>query len=945
MNLWLLELRNTEEIIRHVYISKCENLGLENDEGEGTLIIYLKYSGLEQDNDANAIEGTRVTLPSRPLKTNTAVYNTARRLSIRVPKGDDNSKSRGRLEVIVELWERNKGYHCTSIGRISDEHLLNLHHTELKEDKKKDGGKSTAVEEGGGKDAKAIASKEHSDQGNGGCAEGDAGDAPKQEPSPRRDQIACVAVDLERITSMISITAPSNESPTTGGGSGKSSILFPSFFSPTAASSPPPRSEGSAPPENNTAKNAGETSKEGERAKNGGMINNAASSASKLFSSLFNSSPAGRGNSDAPESGVEKHGASGQGQSASSKAAEAAAAAAGKEEGDSKKASPPPSPSKAPPVPSSREGEEGGGGGGGAGQPGNEASNDTAAGGCVKEDGKEEKDNNPLPPPVRVFIGALPKVPSSRKRVFFIRHGESRWNKASANKDIVGLVKEVDHSLSEEGKHQCMDLQIKILKMSNEEDRQGAKADDAKGGRDNKEYQEKLEKEFFSVRRVYCSPLTRAVQTAVICLADHPLFSDDEEGKIRKKKEGGGESPEEEGYITLLDSARERRNFGSFDTQGKAVGDEIRVRAEDEFQELFSDQGVPKFVRRMLTRIDPNMCTFAWWNCFKESSGSFKARVEEFCNHIAFDEEETIIVVGHSHFIRDFIKVHMSEKYKKLHPEESKDFGLFTVENCGVVGLDIDFTTPSSPIIHDVQLMFGSKLKVKQHIIQDSKNILGGMISSVQRFVDKQVKARDKRKSQRFREREGEWWFHLYREMNREAAVESYKTTDTRTGVSSWARWLLNKHLGSIYFGMLSKAKPSAEKEGYYHGDNTQVTDMEDATQDEMDAVLTPWDIDTLYEDLLEMKLIKAVRRPSSVRSRSRSRGRSPRNSRSPAATSKSKRRLLKIYGFFKHTLHCMLMLPPCHFAIQTTENLHCAYYRNTIVIACCYLNDVISSV
>jgi len=250
-----LELRNTEEIIRHVYISKCENLGLENDEGEGTLIIYLKYSGLEQDNDANAIEGTRVTLPSRPLKTNTAVYNTARRLSIRVPKGDDNSKSRGRLEVIVELWERNKGYHCTSIGRISDEHLLNLHHTELKEDKKKDGGKSTAVEEGGGKDAKAIASKEHSDQGNGGCAEGDAGDAPKQEPSPRRDQIACVAVDLERITSMISITAPSNESPTTGGGSGKSSILFPSFFSPTAASSrapravPPPRTTQRKTPE------------------------------------------------------------------------------------------------------------------------------------------------------------------------------------------------------------------------------------------------------------------------------------------------------------------------------------------------------------------------------------------------------------------------------------------------------------------------------------------------------------------------------------------------------------------------------------------------------------------------------------------------------------------------------------------------------------------------
>ena len=44
---------------------------------------------------------------------------------------------------------------------------------------------------------------------------------------------------------------------------------------------------------------------------------------------------------------------------------------------------------------------------------------------------------------------------SRSRQVFFIRHGESRWNEAQAKRDVLQMVSHVDHPLNEQGFRQA----------------------------------------------------------------------------------------------------------------------------------------------------------------------------------------------------------------------------------------------------------------------------------------------------------------------------------------------------------------------------------------------------------------------------------------------------------------------------------------------------------
>jgi len=466
---------------------------------------------------------------------------------------------------------------------------------------------------------------------------------------------------------------------------------------------------------------------------------------------------------------------------------------------------------------------------------------------------------------IRLIIRGVP-APHKRKYLFFVRHGESRWNHASANRDIVGLVKEVDHSLSTEGKHQCLDLQDKIYAGEKKLREKKSQPDT------NVRALGPFEEEFFRVKRIFSSPLSRAVQTSLIGLAYHPLFQG---GLSVPISPGGSQKPiPQEEKIQLIACARERRNFGSFDTQAKSVGREIIERAESELKILFGNQGLPKPVKSMIKRIDIHDCTYPWWNTAKESSQAFSQRMREFSQKIAFDPHQLIVVVGHSHFIRDFVKSHLSEQCAKNNPKLASDLSIHVVENCGVLGLDLNFSEDGVPVIQDLQLMFGSKIKIKQHLLPENqrKNLLDGVWSSVQGFVKRQQESLSRRKSQRQRAAEGSWWFTCLQEVMPAATEEDYRYTTVRSEIIEWNRQLLNMHLGNRYFAMIKKINPVCMKEWYY-----LLTDIaaEEATEEELDIVLTPWSIDAMYEDLLSFGMIRSSRRRSyRPRSRSRSRGR-----------------------------------------------------------------------
>ena len=48
------------------------------------------------------------------------------------------------------------------------------------------------------------------------------------------------------------------------------------------------------------------------------------------------------------------------------------------------------------------------------------------------------------------------------KRVFFVRHGESRWNEAQRKKDVLEMVSHVDHPLNQTGYMQATCLRAAV---------------------------------------------------------------------------------------------------------------------------------------------------------------------------------------------------------------------------------------------------------------------------------------------------------------------------------------------------------------------------------------------------------------------------------------------------------------------------------------------------
>jgi len=494
--------------------------------------------------------------------------------------------------------------------------------------------------------------------------------------------------------------------------------------------------------------------------------------------------------------------------------------------------------------------------------------------------------------------------PMKRKLIYFVRHGESKWNLASANRDIVGLVKEVDHSLSLEGKHQCLDLQDKIYSgekfLRDEKNPKSSPKESPKRKAYLKQEFSEFERRFFSAKRVYSSPLTRALLTSLIGLAYHPLFKieaptgpkrpespaqenggETKEGKEGKGEESTGEIEEKKNdkrtsRVTLLSSAREKRNFGGLDTQGKSFGDQIPVRAEKELRLLFGEQGIPRHVRQMIKYIDVNDCTYPWWNSAKESQNSFDRRLTQFCDFLQYDPNEEIIMVGHSHFIRGFVRRYLSKSFSKKNPKLAKDLTTHVVENCGILGLVMEFSPEKHPQISDMKLMFGSKIKIKNPNADKKTNLLGGVLNSVQGYMRRQQENRAARRSERLKKNEEEWWFALLKEMNPDAQEDHYQVTHVRKETMTWNRQLLNMHLGPAYYKLIQECNPVAIKKWYFL--ETKI-EAEDASEEELDLMLTPWDIEALYSDLRGFGKVQTERRKSfSSRSRSRSRGKEERS-------------------------------------------------------------------
>jgi len=126
--------------------------------------------------------------------------------------------------------------------------------------------------------------------------------------------------------------------------------------------------------------------------------------------------------------------------------------------------------------------------------------------------------------------------------VYLIRHGQSRWNEAQKKRDVVGLVRRIDHQLTEAGVRQARALSTELASSSKAGeaaplDRDGLAA-------------------VLAADAVWCSPLSRALQAALLGMG--PVLS----------RKGPTPAPP----LVLKPVLREKKIFGGLDTLGSRRG-------------------------------------------------------------------------------------------------------------------------------------------------------------------------------------------------------------------------------------------------------------------------------------------------------------------------------------------------------------------------------------
>jgi len=147
------------------------------------------------------------------------------------------------------------------------------------------------------------------------------------------------------------------------------------------------------------------------------------------------------------------------------------------------------------------------------------------------------------------------------KTLFLVRHGESAWNLAVAGLDVAGMYSGVDHPLSQQGAEQGLLFRERWRHAAAATEGEGmvgeAGAPPASAAAAAREAT--YVQEFARAQRVFSSPLTRALQTALLSLQGHQAVA----------RHG----------ITLLRAAREVKNAAGRDTVGCNTGHACKERA------------------------------------------------------------------------------------------------------------------------------------------------------------------------------------------------------------------------------------------------------------------------------------------------------------------------------------------------------------------------------
>ncbi len=195
--------------------------------------------------------------------------------------------------------------------------------------------------------------------------------------------------------------------------------------------------------------------------------------------------------------------------------------------------------------------------------------------------------------------------------------------------------------------------------------------------RNRKNRRHYLRRLFMKSNTIYASPLTRAIQTAIIALEQHPAG-----------KSNG---------ITLYSPMREFKTPGGFDTIGVACGETaVRSRIVEELTKHISHERARELMgSHYMNAAD---VVHPWWTPVSsyDNTQDKEERMREFANFIRYCEETSPIFVGHSLFFKTFCNRRISTYLARNRPALVANLRKYKLGNAVLMAVTLVFTNTNT---------------------------------------------------------------------------------------------------------------------------------------------------------------------------------------------------------------------------------------------------------
>ena len=195
--------------------------------------------------------------------------------------------------------------------------------------------------------------------------------------------------------------------------------------------------------------------------------------------------------------------------------------------------------------------------------------------------------------------------------------------------------------------------------------------------RNRKNRRHYLRRLFIKSSTIYASPLTRAIQTAIIALEHHPAG-----------KSNG---------ITLYSPMREFKTRGGLDTVGVACGETaIRSRIVEELTKHISHERARELMgSHYMNAAD---VVHPWWTPVSsyDDKQDKEERMREFANFIRYCDEASPIFVGHSLFFKTFCNRRISTYLARNRPALVANMRRYKLGNAVLMAITLVFTNSNT---------------------------------------------------------------------------------------------------------------------------------------------------------------------------------------------------------------------------------------------------------